>query len=91
MLGLCISTIFPTVLLDFLIGKGLNQAHAWHGSVSIVSAFIFISLFFGPMMIKSESNALTPEEKAELKRRKKKAARKREAENPDGQPRHFFR
>lgn len=71
MLGLCVSTLFPTVLVDYFVGKGLSVAHAWHGSVSIVSAFIFVSLFFGPMMIKSESNALTKEEKEELKRQKR--------------------
>ena len=90
MFGLCISTIFPTVLLDFLIGKGLNHAHAWHGSVSIVSAFIFISLFFGPMMIKSESNALTPEEKAELKRRKKERKSGAEAGGKSGRAASAF-
>ena len=68
MLGLCVSTLFPTVMVDYLVGIGMKSGNAWHNAVSIVAVFIFASLFIGPMMIKEKSNALSPEEKENLKR-----------------------
>ena len=72
--GMALGTLVPTVLVDYLIGIGRSETGAWSGAMTAVAVCIFAVLFFGPMAVKSKSNALTAEEKA--KRKAEKAAKK---------------
>ena len=72
--GMAIGTLLPTVIVDYLMNLGKSTEAAWHGTIIIVGVCVFISLFFGPAVIKERSNAYTPEEKAARKAEKRSAA-----------------
>ncbi len=69
--GMAIGTLLPTVIIDYLMNLGKSTEAAWQGTIILVSICVFISLFFGPAMIKGQSNAYSPEEKAAKKTKKR--------------------
>lgn len=65
--GMAIGTLLPSVMVAFFAERGFSEADSWQKTMMLVALAVGAVLLFGPMGIKSESNALSPEEKQKMR------------------------